>query len=202
MPIGSVIYPGIWSACGAWVSRNKLTIFAAALFLSHDLSLTTVPQHIHTLLGWCMSYVLAGPAHEAFLLCTVQAAWHETSQYSCLRACVCPPGGGPCTPSSHCSPNEFACKHAYKRFSDNSARCYPVGCQEGALQVSLQFFFSPMCGFPSIYLCWLHHYCMPACSPRLAFAKCCNGLQSQTCGPFAQCKCQLHVCNDILSAFV
>ncbi|KAL3154641.1 hypothetical protein ABBQ32_014088 [Trebouxia sp. C0010 RCD-2024] len=67
-----------------------------------------------------------------------QALWHETAQYSCLQECVCPSGGGPCTPSTHGSTTSFACKHGYKRFSDNSARCYPVGCQEGALQDSQQ----------------------------------------------------------------
>lgn len=68
-------------------------------------------------------------------LLDLQAVWHETEQYSCLQECVCPAGDGPCTPSSHCSPQSFACKHGYHRFSDGSALCYPVGCQEGALQV-------------------------------------------------------------------
>ena len=39
--------------------------------------------------------------------------------------------------SSACRSEEFACKAGYKRFSDGSTRCYPTGCQEGALQVSL-----------------------------------------------------------------
>lgn len=37
--------------------------------------------------------------------------------------------------SSDCRTEEFACKPGYKRFSDDSTRCYPTGCQEGALQV-------------------------------------------------------------------
>ena len=38
--------------------------------------------------------------------------------------------------SSACRSEEFACKPGYKRFSDGSTRCYPTGCQEGALQAS------------------------------------------------------------------
>lgn len=122
-----------------------------------------------------MFLVLHGLAHKVLLVCVVQAAWQETSHYSCLRNCVCPSGGGPCTPSSNCSTNQFACKHGFKRFSDNSARCYPVGCQKGALQVLLHCLLLNVLGLMSAHLCCLHHCCMRACSPQLALPKCCMG---------------------------
>ena len=63
--------------------------------------------------------------------------WEEGESYSCKRECQCPSDGSPCTLAAECSSADFSCKHGYKRFSDNRTKCYPVGCQEGTLQVHL-----------------------------------------------------------------
>lgn len=55
--------------------------------------------------------------------------------YSCLRDCRCPADGSACSLSSDCRADNFACKEGFKRFSSSEAKCYPIGCQQGALQV-------------------------------------------------------------------
>ena len=122
----------------------------------HSIDACSAPQHLHALLGCCIGHGLIGIGHRSFLVCTMQAVWYETAQYACLQECVCPSGGGPCAPSSHCSTKDFACKHSYKRFSDHSPRCYPVGCREGALQVPFQSLLTNLSLLPR-HFCVVHN---------------------------------------------
>ena len=67
----------------------------------------------------------------------VQDEWVESESASCLRACTCPEDDSACQLAPGCSPERFSCKAGHARFSNGEAKCYPVGCQDGALQVGL-----------------------------------------------------------------
>ena len=80
------------------------------------------------------------------LFSCLQDEWEETEAHSCLKQCNCPSDGSACSQSSSCKRENFSCKQGYKRFSNGDAKCYPIGCQSGALQVSI----AP---------CWALHLC-------------------------------------------
>lgn len=64
-----------------------------------------------------------------------QGDWEETDAHSCLKECNCPADGSACHFTGACKTDSFACKAGYQRFSNGEAKCYPVGCEEGSLQV-------------------------------------------------------------------
>lgn len=78
------------------------------------------------------------PPHEGLTQdCCRQDVWREELGHACLHKCTCPQDGGPCTVPGSCDASSFVCQAGYRRFSTGEARCYPEGCPEGTLQVSL-----------------------------------------------------------------
>ena len=64
-----------------------------------------------------------------------QADWVEEDSHACLKECVCLPDGGACTLTGACAADHLACKAGFRRASDGTAKCLPIGCANGTWQV-------------------------------------------------------------------